>query len=331
MFETSTMSCDNSSSLIDVEMSTSPRFVLTVKYYMSLVRICTLLPFGIMGSVMTLLVVCHTKPGSTSFSSCIMIVAIADGLWLSFTIIGVSPVVGMWPKPVWYCKMSLFMNSVTSVQSDHTVTVMSVHRAVAVTVPHKVKLIFTPKRTLLYMLFVGVFNVLINIHIMLTIDSNGVGGCATVLKYIGISQIFNAMIMLIFVSIFVTNSVCSTLIIFRLRQRHIQMAGVRSGQANNETQITIILLSIVMLYLISTLPLMVSYFYTLFILKRGQGTFNGKTDIMIILHQAAILMKDLSDVCNFYAYCLSSKLFRKVLIDLIWSYIPTCWKCRCPA
>ncbi len=332
IFGNSTRSSHNSSSLSIKEMSTAPSFIFIFKYYASLIRICVLHPLGIMGSVMTLLVASRTALGSQNFSFYMRVLAITDGLRLAFTFINILPVIFVLTKPGWYCKMTYFMGYFTSVLSDLTVTILTVERAVAVVVPHKVKLIFTLKRTLTVLLLVVIFDFLINIHVILTIDSNGVtngiAGCATVVDYLSISQIFNAIIMVLFVVAFLVNFVCAILIIFKLRQRRMLMAGALSGGINYDTQITTMLLSILLLYLICTLPLMTTFFYTFFVLKRGQGLFVRKSNVIIALTQIGTMLKDLSHVGNFYAYCLSANMFRKGVKDLIGSCRPTCGICK---
>ncbi len=160
-------------------------------------------------------------------------------------------------------------------------------------------------------------------------ESNIFGGCAIVVENTLMSQIFNLMIMIMFIVVGANNIVCAIIIIYKLRQRRIQMAAAISVLANNDNQITSMLLSIALLYLIcTTLPIMFTWFYAFYISKSSIGAFSGTSDIMIFVSQIGMLMKDLNHVGNFYVYCLTAKIFRKAFMDMISSCLQTCWKCR---
>ncbi len=327
MFDNSTVSSDNSSSLIVelLDTGTGLEIALVVKYYIALIRISVLYPLGVIGSVLTILVVCHSKLGRNSFTFYLLVLAVSDGLRLIFAFIQIIPFVIQWPRPRLLCKMTYFMNYFTSVLSDITVMTVSIERAIAVVIPHKVKLILSLKRVIFVIIIFIVGDVLANIHILFTIDSNGFGGCATVLVYIHISQFFFVITMLIFTVCVAVNMICTILIIYSLRRRSIQFAGSYSGRDNKETQITFMLVSISLLYLVSTLPLLVRYFYAFFISKKGQGApVDSVRMISILLNQTTLLLKDIGHVGNFYIYCMSASIFRMAFKGLISSYMRTC-------
>lgn len=319
---------ENSSSLVVEEMGTTPTIASPVKFIFTMIRMCCLHPLGILGSVLTVLLSSRNKFGSREFTYCIMVIAIADGLHLSIISAHIIPRVIEWSRPGWFCKMTIFSNYFTTFLSDNMCTLVALERAVAIILPHKVKLVFTWKR-LLTMTPVVLFCIfLINIHLIFTLDINGLGGCATIPKYLLISQIFFTFILLNFMVCFVTSSVCAILIIYKLKQRRNNIDAICTGGTNNDSQITAILLSIVLLYVITTLPLLISWSYKFFIAKSGQGLTTKSANVIMWLNQFTFLCKDLGHVSNFYLYCLSSSMFRRRFFDLILSCMPTGWKCR---
>ncbi len=86
------------------------------------------------------------------------------------------------------------------------------------------------------------------------------------------------------------------------------------------------LLSIAIFYLASTSPVLITLFYSLFISTVGPGVTIERPYVLKLLTQVAHTLKDLGHVCNFYIYCLSSKVFRNTFVDLFLSCAATCWK-----
>ncbi len=331
LFDNSTISPDNHSSWTVEEVCTEQSIVvtiLTVKYYVSLIRSYCLLPIGLIGSVLTLLVICRTTTGPKSFTYCVCLIAVSDGLHLGFTYFNVIATLLLWPRPRWFCKMAYFMNYSTSTISDNMVMILAIERAVAVVIPHKVKMIFTVKRVLFILLLIIVYSFLLNTHTLFTIDTNGHGGCTSVVEYIQISQIFNLIIIVNLLLCFIIILACAVVITYKLRQRRITMAANQIGTTNNDTQITVMLLAMSLLYLVATLPFLAIWIYSSFMSKIDIGSAQGKSAVLVLATQTALVLKDLGHVGNFYLYCLSAKIFRKAFLDLVISFLSKWWKCR---
>ncbi len=328
-FENSTVTTVNTSSLNEDYVNTASS-LMAVEYYVSLIRVCVLHPLGIIGSVFTVLIISRTTFGSKSYRCCILLTATTDGLRLLVSSIRTIHFFMLWPVARWFCRITTFMLYFTSILSDNIILLLAIERAVAVAAPLKVQLIVTLKRLLSIILLIIVYDILVNIHqLIFTIDTNGRGGCSSVKIYINILQIFNMTIMVNFLIVVLTPCMCSILIVYKLKQQQIQMASSCSGGTNNNTQVTAMLLGIIMLYIITTLPVLGYFLYSIYISQAGTGKYHGKSDGLILLGRIAHVCKEIGHVGNFYVYCVSAKIFRQSFIDLIMSCpLLIHWKCR---
>ncbi len=323
LFDNTTAGFDNSSSLNVLEhMQITENAGFTIKYYLLFTRICFIHPLGIIGSILILLIFPRTTFGSKTFKFSILVIAVADGLRLFNASISLIAQLIMWSKPVWFCRLSFFMSYFLSSLSDVNLVIVAIERAFAVAIPHKVKLIFTMKRKYFTFLTVFTLNTLINIPIIFVIGTNQSGGCTFILKYMYISKVFIIFIMVYFLICFMIVLICAIIIMYNLRQRSIQMPCVHADDSNNNMQLTFILLSIAIFYLINTVPILIFHFYTMFI-STVKNTY-----VLLLLKQFAVVLKELGHIGNFYIYCWSSKMFRKIFIDLVLSCVAASWKCR---
>ncbi len=323
----STVSFANSSSFNVNCVNTAPSTLYKIKYYVALMRICCLYPLGIIGSIFTILVIYRTTLGSPSFKCCIMVIAIADGLRLTISSILSIPHIILWSKPGWFCKAALFMVYFTSILSDNVVTLLSIERVVSVVSPYKVHKLFTLKRVRYIILLVIIYDGLINILLVFTIESNGFGGCTSFAGHSSILQIFTLIITVNFLVCVVVILVSAILIKYKLRQRYIQAAVIHSGLTSNDTQISIMLLSIAWLYVVTTLPILATRLYMVYISTTNTGIYVCKEGLLMAMSQTATIFKELGHIGNFYAYCLSAKMFRQSFNALIMSYLSVCRKC----
>ncbi len=105
IFENSTAIIDNSSSL-NLDYVNTASLLMTVKY-ISLIRVYLLHPIGILGSVLTVLIISRSELGFKSYKCCIMVIATADGIRLIFTSIRLISNFMLWPVTGWFCRIHL--------------------------------------------------------------------------------------------------------------------------------------------------------------------------------------------------------------------------------
>ncbi len=191
------------------------------------------------------------------------------------------------------------------------ILLLDIERAVAVTAPLKLQISFTLKRALLIILLIIIFDFLINFcRLLYTVDSNGVGGCFTVAKYIHLMEILNVIIILNFLVIVLTISVCAILIIYKLRQQQADMVGCQSGGPINDTQVSVMLLCLILLYIITTLPILIHLLYVINGLKTGKGGYED--NLLFMLTHMAHMLKDLGHVAT------SISIVQRPFARLLW-------------
>ena len=99
-------------------------------------------PVGFVGSVLTLLVLQHSKMSGSAFSFHLPMIALFDGLKLIVQSLFVFAD-DFHFKTKWFCKFAYFFGNLFAFVSFFLVVAVSIDRTIAITWPHKAKVLST--------------------------------------------------------------------------------------------------------------------------------------------------------------------------------------------
>ena len=268
-------------------------------------------PTGIIASILIILTIQYSKSISKTFKLYLSAVAFADGLRLTFSMVNVILSSGNYTD--WTCKLAFFMAYFNSIMSDSLVMVMSVERTIAVMIPHKIKIISTKGKAIGIITSVMCLSFLVSSAVLITVRAthNRLSCYRIYGTYPLLIKIFNLSISVLAISIFFIILVCSILIIFKLTQMSKVRSNIQSrDQNNNNKQITFMLLSIAVAYVLTTMPIISLELYK----TTRYGSIYGN---LFWINDLFYFLKELGHALNFFLYCASSSIFRKTFMDML--------------
>lgn len=303
------------------ETYTLPQHVLikliNIDYYLQMVESFLISPIGVIAGVLNLLVL--KRFTQSAFIIYLTAISIVDIIRLTdtFTFSVLFIYFTTWP-----CKLVYFIAYWSGLSSYTFVAIVSVDRALAVVLPHKVKALSTPGRAKITVYVVLILWLVLTVQMLWTWQWNDHIGCT---QYSLLSHIFNIFYMAVNMGVFIIILISSITIVKKLRdQRHLMaslqgdtsqtsLASIRSNKKEN--QISSMLLSIGILYLCTTLPFSVLIVSDV-IFKWSLWNITAVWVFKIGL-DVCIILGTLNHSLNFVMYCLSAEMFRKEALALL--------------
>lgn len=286
-----------------------------------------LCPFGVACNVLALVVFYRRPIKHCSLTAYLIAMACADIVYLMSDTI--NHIVKLTKSTTsLYCKVAHYVAMVSSTCSDTLVASVAVHRAVAVSYPHRINDIMTSRKCAVAIGSVIAFAVCLYLYDfwLYTYDEPS-GWCRYTREVL---QQADALILLVrSLLTLVIIVISSVIIIVRLReQRQLRrnMTINQEGMEQRDAQIGHLLLSVSALYLVTNLPLAV------FLLIRSiypwQNINAFTATLSEFLHIIFYTLKNFSNALNFFIYCHTASGFREELATML-KCRPRCQQYSC--
>lgn len=320
----------NISTSVPVVDGTSVLFLLSVLQKVSrsfqLSYVSFVDPLGTCGAILTILALRRAALSMVTFTMFISALSVSDFTRLLLDIPWFIINEASYP-PSFVCKGGLFISYTCSMFSDLVVTAVAIERAIAVSIPHKAKIISTARKAYITITAILIFSILYSIQSLWSWDSDGENTCIRVHKYIAIRKAFSIVALVILTFCFSTIFICAIIITYQLhKQRHLMQAlqsesGHSSAKAlqtaKKDTQISAMLLSISVLFLITSTPIVIVFTSNNF--TNWASTSLQNTVVFGLFFEVSTFLRLLNHALNFPLYCLSAEFFRNevknVLLD----------------
>ena len=285
-----------------------------------------LIPTGIVGNTLSFIVM--MKRNNRKLSTCIYMAAISinDNLMMvtsfyNFLVI----VLKIHGWHLWECKFAAFCTLFALQNSSFQVLAMTIDKYIAIKWPHKAATYSIPRRARMSAVSLSVCAFVYNSpHFYLTHIPNGqclaygTGGLLTKI-YSWLNFVFNAVIpftLLIYMNFVIVKAVKNSRKMFGPKTS----AGTDQGMNTKEktmksveNQLTLMLLSVTMLFLILLCPTYIRFIYLAF---AKQDTPYQYANSMLI-YQISFKLYSTNSGINFFLYCISGRKFRNDLKEIL--------------
>ena len=285
---------------------------------------------GTVGNILSILVMLRKRFRRTTMCFYLIALAIADMLVLYCSLLPKSLERYLSTRFLrhsdFLCKTWNFLIIYVSHIAPWIIVCLTSERFVAVIFPHYCQVLFTQARAAVALAFAILILLIFDLHYFWTHHLSTMIGEAGTTKVCGmyIMQHYNFMVniwpwvdMALFslvpiALIIVGNiSICIKLGLAHYNRRNL---GASTNQSRNQSKListTIILVSISLLFIVSTLPV------TIWQIQAWIGIRDEDAWVEAQITIAAVgLLQYLNNACNFVLYCLSGKQFRKELITM---------------
>ena len=289
-----------------------------------------LAPIGLVGNTLSFLVM--IQPNNKKISTCIYMAAISvnDNIMMCLALhnwLGSAKLIFEWH--VVQCKTVTFLTALVKQNSRYQILAMTVDKYIAIKWPHRAAIYSTPKKAKLTLLGVLIFSLIYNTrHIFM---SSLVGGkcrgyvhgglIAEVLTWI--TFIVNGIIpisMLIYMNFVIIQTVKNSSKMFEStsqfkRESHTNMGMDKKQKKmkNVESQLTIMLLLVTILYLVLQIPTYIRNIYVKFVILNTPSKYVSSILSLMITYALFIT----SNGINFFLYCISGQKFRQDLKEML--------------
>ena len=288
-----------------------------------------LAPIALVGNTLSFLVM--IKPNNRKISTCIYMAAISinDNLMMCLALHN-------WlfsAKPIyeWHvaqCKTVTFLTALVKQNSRYQILAMTIDKYIAIKWPHKAATYSTSKRAKFILIAVLIFSLIYNVrHIFMTSLVGGkcrgyvYGGLiAEVLTWI--TFIVNGIIpisMLIYMNFVIIQTVKNSGKMFestsQLKHKShtkIEMDKRQRKMKSAESQLTIMLLLVTILYLVLQIPTYIRNIYVKFVTPDTPSKYVSSILSLMITYALFIT----SNGINFFLYCISGQKFRQDLKEM---------------
>ncbi len=271
-----------------------------------------LTPIGVLGSVLTIVILRRSSMTSTSLYVYLMTIALFDGiggisgiifiLMTEFTVISTI-----------FCQSFYCMSVIAALVPDFLVAAVSVEKALAIVFPFKVKNISTSRKA--KMVVIAIILVCLTIGVLTVwtwvADPSGIY-CVKDDRHIILIQITLVVVMALMILTFLVALTCCCIITHHLHKHHQIMASLQSQTgcgAKQDAQISAMLLSISLLYVITNFPVMIFYIADAFFPWINLSFYH--LFLFHLLYEITIFLINMNHSLNFYLYLLSARFFRE--------------------
>ncbi len=298
-----------------------------VAHYMRLIKGVIICPLGIIGAVVSILVFRFSSFPSSGFSIYMTAVAVGDLLRVALSFQEVALNVYITPRTDLFCQITTYLSHLAIFISYACVTGASVDRMLAVVVPHKVKILSSETKAKRVTYIIILTGIIVNVPAPFAWNGSNTDVCVqsrddtAIIVYFGIiSVIYN-------IFTFIVILVCTVIISCKLTAQHKKIVSHNTAQtetkmAKKEAQITAMLLAIALLFIVTTLPLVI---YFMFGFIYPLDTMNPADEsVHSLLYHVAVLLSNINHSANVFAYCVSAEMFRKELVKLCKNALRKC-------
>ena len=224
------------------------------------------------------------------------------------------------------CKIIAYLTNSSLQSSTNQVLAMTIDKYVAIKWPHRAAIYSTPRRA--RSIPIGVFLSTLLYNIPHLFSSSVVGGqClsysvgGTITKvYSWITFIVNGIIpfsMLIYMNYVIVQTVRNSRKMFRSTDTDTENAQENETKQRTvksaENQLTKMLLSVTMLFLILLFPIYIRFIYLTFV----ERDTSAKYARSVLLFQITYKLLTTNNGINFFLYCISGKKFRNDLKEIL--------------
>ena len=226
---------------------------------------------------------------------------------------------------LWECKLAAFCALFALQNSTFQVLAMTVDKYIAIKWPHRASTYSTPRRAKMIAVGLSVCAFVYNSpHFYLTHIPNGqclaygTGGLLTKI-YSWLSFVLNAVIpftLLIYMNFVVVEAVRNSREMFGTKIS----AGTDQGMNTKEktmksveNQLTLMLLSVTMLFLILLCPTYIRFIYLTFAERDTPAQYANS----MLIYQISFKLYSTNSGINFFLYCISGRKFRKDLKEIL--------------
>ena len=324
----------SSTAVENVRLTTIDAFMEQVETYMTF-KIANfintywfpvLIPTGLVGNTLSFIVM--MKRNNRKLSTCIYMAAISinDNLMMvtsfyNFLVI----VLKIHGWHLWECKFAAFCALFALQNSTFQVLAMTIDKYIAIKWPHRAATYSTPERARMIAVGLSVCAFGYNSpHFYLTHIPNGqclaygTGGLLTKI-YSWLSFVLNAIIpftLLIYMNFVIIKAVKNSRKMFGAKTSEGTDQGMNTQEKtmkSAENQLTLMLLSVTMLFLILLCPTYIRFIYLAF---AEQDTPYQYANSMLI-YQISFKLYSTNSGINFFLYCISGRKFRNDLKDIL--------------
>ena len=285
-----------------------------------------LIPIGLVGNTLSFIVM--IKPNNRKMSTCIYMAAISinDNIMIGtcfHTLLVIVLKVHAWH--MLECKVAAFWALFALQNSTFQVLAMTVDKYIAIKWPHKAATYSAPRRARMISVSLSVCALVYNSpHLYLThvvggqCLAYGTGGLVTKI-YSWLSFVLNAVIpftLLIYMNFIIVKAVRSSRKMFGVKTSAGTDQGLETrhkNMKNAENQLTIMLLSVTMLFLILLCPTYIRFIYLAFANRDTPSQYANS----MLIYQISFKLYSTNSGINFFLYCISGRKFRKDLKEIL--------------
>ena len=318
----------------NLQVTTIDTFMEQVEFYMAF-KIANfinvywfpvLIPIGLVGNILSFIVM--IKPNNRKMSTCIYMVAISinDNIMIGtcfHTFLVIVLKVHGWH--MWECKIAAFWALFALQNSTFQVLPMRVDKYIAIKWPHKAATYSAPRRARMIAVSLSVCALVYNSpHLYLThvvhgqCLAYGTGGVLSKI-YSWCSFVLNAIIpftSLIYMNFVIVKAVRNSRKMFGVKTSEGTGQGLKTRQKSMksaENQLTIMLLSVTMLFLVLLCPTYIRFIYLVFANRDTPSQYANS----MLIYQISFKLYATNSGINFFLYCISGRKFRKDLKEIL--------------
>ena len=288
-----------------------------------------LVPLGLIGNTLSFLVM--IRPHNRKVSTCIYMAAISiNDNFMMCWVFHVWLVSGVHTHTwnLWECKVAASLHNFSLQSATYQVLAMTLDKYVAIKWPHRAATYSNPRKAKLISMCVFVCAFSYNVPILFVTSLLGgecaayvVGGTITRV-YSWISFIVNGIIpfsMLIYMNSVIVKTVRKSRKMFRdktataNKDSNQGMDTRQRTMKSAESQLTVMLLLVTLLFSILLIPTYIRFIYLTFVVNDTPGKFASS---MLLFHISYKLYATNSGI-NFFLYCISGQKFRNDLKEIL--------------
>ena len=285
-----------------------------------------LVPVGVVGNTLSFIVM--IKPNNRKMSTCIYMAAISvnDNIMMASSfhnlLVIVIKVHGWY---VWQCKVASFWALFALQNSTFQVLAMTIDKYIAIKWPHRAATYSTPRRAKTIVLNLYICAIVYNspqLYLTQVTDGQcvayGTGGVLTMI-YSWLSFVLNAVIpftLLIYTNFVIVKAVRKSRKMFgadTCAQTDQGLEARQNTMKSAENQLTIMLLSVTMLFLILLCPTYIRFIYMAFAERDTPYQYANS----LLIYQISFKLYCTNSGINFFLYCISGQKFRNDLKEIL--------------
>ena len=288
-----------------------------------------LIPLGIVGNTFSFIVMMKRNNRKMSTCICMAAISVNDNLMMvtsfyNFMVIVLK--IHRWY--LWVCKVAAFCALFALQNSTFQVLAMTMDKYIAIKWPHKAATYSTPKRARMITIGSSVCAFIYNSpHFHLTHIPDGqclaYGSRGILTKiYSWLSFVLNAVIpfsLLIYMNFVIVKAVKNSREMFRAEISAGTGQGMKTREKtmkSAENQLTLMLLSVTMLFLILLCPTYIRFIYLAFAARDTPSQYANS----MLIYQISFKLYSTNSGINFFLYCINGQKFRNDLKEILFCH-----------